>query len=399
MADIWGEIIKVAVPALASVAGGYLSGQAGASRGKAEEEAAREALRLQREIYYDTRGLARPGYMTGGAATNLLASQLGITPQDYTAAYNGGNVGPIGFSGAYNPADWGAGQPVAGHSGGGGSSGLASAGLGAVGTYFGGPIGGALGSLAGGLIRKGGDNWQTLGTSAPQGFAYDEYFNSSPEFAKEWSKPDVQSLFNGNRDAYIWWHANGGNLNGKQSWAPNTEWLSRGPTSGNMQSPQPVGGAQQQTTTSGLPNPMSGFLSSPYGQIAVEGFRGVDVPGINDAFAKGGKVFSGAQNIALDERGKARLGGAYNDYTNALRSLSGLQQTASSQIGGAANQYGSNAGNAIMAAGQAKGNALESAYKGLGQGITGAFGAFGDYLKRPNSSGADPAQLAYPGYY
>lgn len=128
-----------------------------------------------------------------------------------------------------------------------------------------------------------------------------------------------------------------------------------------------------------LADPMAEFSASPYGKIATSGFRGVDVPEINGAYARGGKVLSGAQSIALDERGKARLGGAYNDYTNGLRSLAGMNQTASNQVGGAASTYGANAGNAMMAAGEAKGNALSSAYKGIGQGISGALGAVNEY--------------------
>jgi hypothetical protein len=43
----------------------------------------------------DQRGLAAPGYMTGGAASNKLAALFGIAPQDYQAAYGGGGGGAI----------------------------------------------------------------------------------------------------------------------------------------------------------------------------------------------------------------------------------------------------------------------------------------------------------------
>jgi hypothetical protein len=43
----------------------------------------------------DQRGLAAPGYMTGGAASNKLAALFGIAPQDYQAAYGGGGGGAV----------------------------------------------------------------------------------------------------------------------------------------------------------------------------------------------------------------------------------------------------------------------------------------------------------------
>lgn len=379
----WGDFIPLIVNAGSALLGGYASSKGATDQADAERKAAEEAARLSREVYYDHRGLARPGYMTGGAATNALANIFGLPAQDYGAAYGGAYSGGYGAGGSGPSAanNWGAGQPVAGHSGGGGPNALTGAIGAGIGNVFGGPIGGAVGGALGGLVRNGGDNWQTLATGAPQGLAYDEYFNSQPGFATEWAKPDVQSLFNGNRDAYIWWHANGGNINGKQSWAPNTDWLSRqnvNPTTGAV---EPAAGTGQ-SGANALADPMKAFTDSPYGKIATSGFRGVDVPEINGAFARGGKVLSGAQSIALDERGKARLGGAFNDYTNGLRSLAGMNQTASSQIGSAAGQYGVNAGNAIIQAGQAKGNALKSGWDGISQGINGAVGALSDFGRK-----------------
>ncbi len=371
-ANIWDLFLSAG----ASLLGGYLSGQGAQQGGEATAGAAKDATALQKQIYYDQRGLAMPAYLTGGAAANKLAAIYGIAPQDYSKAFMGGNN--YGGSGAYNPADWGAGQPVAGHTGGGGSNALASLGGGALGGILtlGNPLGALAGSALGGLIRDGGDNWQTLGTSAPTGFDYDAYWNSNPDLqtaTNGWNKPDNQALFGGNRDAYLWWHYNTFGKNEGRTL----------PTAAGGASPLPVGGAQQETptgTTGGNAlNPMQEFTASPYGQMAISGFRGVDTPEINSAFARGGKVLSGAQSIALDERGKARMGGAFNDYTNGLRAMAGMNQTASSQIGSAASAYGTNASNNMIAAGQAKGNALASAYQGMGQGIAGAAGALQSY--------------------
>ena len=384
MADIWSEIIKVGIPAVASLAGGYLSGVGGQEASEEEARAAEEARRLTERIYYDQRGLAGPGYLMGGDAANLLGAQFGIKPQDYTRAYNGLNMGPIGGSGGGYLPNLGAGQPVAGHSGG-GTNGLAS-GLGnaagtAIGSIFGGPIGGTiggfLGSAAGGMFRQSGpkgDNWTTLATQAPAGFDYATYMQQ-PDLQAEWAKPDVQALFGGNPDAYANWHFN---KFGKG------EGRTLNPATGGNLTPQPVGGVQSAdggAGTNGLSNPMGAFMDSPYGKIATEGFRGVDVPGVNSAFARGGKVLSGAQSIALDERGKARLGGAYTDYTNGLRSLAGMAPTASAQISGAAQNYGTNAGNLILNAGQARGEGLKSGYNGLTQGVSGAVSGVMDYGK------------------
>ncbi len=363
----WTDIIPLLIDAGGSLAGGYLAGKGGEEAAKAQGDAAQQVAALQRQVYYDTRALARPGYMTGGAATNLLGAQFNIAPQDYTAAYNGGGGGSgTASDGSPLLPGYGAGLAVSGHSGGGGPNALA-AGLGsAAGTFFGGPIGGAIGGAVGGLIRNGGDNWQTIATQAPGGFDYASYM-AAPDVAAEWAKPDVQSLFGGNQDAYANWHYNKfGKAEGRQL---NS---TAAPASG-------TDGTGGTGTTNALADPMAGFMSSPYGKIATSGFRGVDVPEINGAYARGGKVLSGAQSIALDERGKARLGGAFTDYTNELNNLAGLNQTASSQVGGAASTYGANAGNAITAAGDAKANALASSYKGLTQGVSGAVNALGEF--------------------
>jgi hypothetical protein len=88
---MWNLII----PALASLAGGYLAGEGSRKSGKAQQDAANQTTALQKQIYMDQRGLAAPGYMTGGAASNKLAALFGIAPQDYQAAYGGGGGGAV----------------------------------------------------------------------------------------------------------------------------------------------------------------------------------------------------------------------------------------------------------------------------------------------------------------
>lgn len=296
--NLWNLII----PAVASLVGGYLSGKGGEAAANAQEDAANKTVGLQRDIYADQRNLAKPGYLTGGAATNLLGLQYGIGPQNYEAAFGAGASG----------AD---------------------------------------------------DQWTA-------------YLNSDPALQAEWQRLTTQSKnpFKTPQEYAQWHWSTFGQKEGRT--LPQVNNTTNGLTSPTGSAPS--GGAG----TNGLTDPMAGFMSSPYGQIATSGFRGVDVPQINSAFARGGKVLSGAQSIALDERGKARLGGAYTDYTNGLRSLAGLGQTASSQISGAAGQYGANAGNAIMAGGEARANGLTSAYGGLANGVNGALSTVMDYGKK-----------------
>lgn len=378
----WGDWLPLLIDAGSSLAGGWLSGQGGTASANANADAAQQVVDLQRGIYSDQRALARPGYMTGGAATNALANIYGIGPQNYEAAFSNGGMSSGGTNAQGLATNWGAGQPVAGHTGGGGPNALAAAAGSAAGSFFG-PVGTAVGRALGGLIRGDGDNWQTKQTIAPEGYDYDKFWNDNGDLQTSkngWPKADVQALFGGNRNAYLDWFQ-------KQSSdrkIPLLEGWEMGPNGYPVQKAATGTGA---TTAAGasagganaLASPMAAFEATPYYDMAVKGFRGVDTPDVNAAYAKGGKVLSGAQSIALDERGKNRLGGAFNDYTNGLRSLAGQNQTASTQIGSAASQYGANAGNAMTNAGQAKGNALASGYAGLTQGVSGALGALNTF--------------------
>ena len=156
----WGDWLPLLIDAGSSLAGGWLSGQGGTASANANADAAQQVVDLQRGIYSDQRALARPGYMTGGAATNALANIYGIGPQNYEAAFSNGGMSSGGTNAQGLATNWGAGQPVAGHTGGGGPNALAAAAGSAAGSFFG-PVGTAVGGALGGLIRGDGDNWQT----------------------------------------------------------------------------------------------------------------------------------------------------------------------------------------------------------------------------------------------
>jgi len=397
---MWDQVVKFAVdnaPALinagASLAGGYLSGQGGQAAANAQQDAANQTTALQRQIYMDQRGLASPGYMTGGAASNKLAALFGIAPQDYQAAYGGGGMNMQG--GSQMLPNLGAGQPVQGHTGGGGSN--AAAGL--IGSVAGsfipglGPIGSALGGAVGGMIRNGGDDWKTVATQAPGGFNYAAYMQQ-PDLAAEWAKPDIKALFGGNQDAYANWHYNQFGKNEGRTLAPMTD------TKGTM----PTGGAQMAGQSGGAmggaSNPLAEFYASPYAKLATT-INDQQFDQIKGNLGAAGKSISGAAEGRYAKTLAGNTYGAFGDYTNQLANLAGMGQT-NSQLAAAGN-YGANAGNAMMQGGNARANALTSAYQGYGQGLSAAAGSLGDFFKKPGTPTygqpgyVDPSRAAYPG--
>jgi hypothetical protein len=329
------------IPAAASLAGGYLQGQGGQAAAGAQQDAANQSTALQRQIYLDQRGLASPGYMTGGAASNKLAALFGIAPQNYEAAFGGA----MNSSGGLTSANLGAGQPVAGRTGGGGPN-LAS------------PF----------LVRNGGDNWQTLATEAPGGFNYAAYMQQ-PDLQAEWAKPDIKALFGGNQDAYANWHYNQFGKGEGRTLASTTD------TKSNM----PTGGAQQMQ--GGASNPLAEFYASPYAKLATTISDG-QFDQIKGNLGAAGKSISGAAEGRYAKTLAGNTYGAFGDYTNQLANLAGMNQTSSQLASNAAGNYGVNAGNSMMQAGNAKANALTSAYQGIGQGVSGALGTVNDYGKQ-----------------
>lgn len=396
---MWDQIAKFALdnaPALinagASLAGGYMSGQGGQASAKAQQDAANQAAALQRQIYMDQRGLAAPGYMTGGAASNKLAALFGIAPQNYQAAYGGGFSGGGMGGGSQMLPNLGAGQAVQGRSGGGGPNAAAGA-IGSIaGTFLGGPLGGAVGGALGGMIRSGGDNWKTVATQAPGGFDYGSYMQQ-PDIAAEWAKPDIKALFGGNQDAYANWHYNQFGKNEGRTLSPTSD-----------QTNMPVGGADQMQggAMGGPSNPLAEFYASPYAKLATTISDG-QFDQIKGNLGAAGKSISGAAEGRYAKTLAGNTYGSFQDYTNQLSNLAGMGQTNSQLASTAAGNYGANAGNAMMQAGNARANALTSAYQGYGQGLSAAAGSLGDMFKKPGRPTygqpgyVDPSRAAYPG--
>jgi len=341
---------EIIIPAFASLAGGYLQGQGGQAAAGAQQDAANATTALQKQIYLDQRGLASPGYMTGGAASNKLAALFGIAPQNYEAAFGGA----MNSSGGLTSANLGAGQKVAGHTGGGGNN-----------TAAGYLLGGAPGAMIGSMIRNGGDQWKTVATEAPGGFNYAAYMQQ-PDLQAEWAKPDIKALFGGNQDAYANWHYNQFGKNEGRTLASTTD------TKGTM----PTGGAQQ--VQGGASNPLAEFYASPYAKLATT-INDQQFDQIKGNLGAAGKSISGAAEGRYAKTLAGNTYGAFGDYTNRLADLAGMNQTSSQLASNAAGNYGVNAGNAMMQAGNAKANALTSAYKGYGTGISDAVGGIVDY--------------------
>ena len=376
---------EIIIPAVASLVGGAMSGEGSRKAGKAQQDAANQTTALQRQIYADQRGLAAPGYMTGGAASNKLAALFGIAPQDYQAAYGGAGGGFSGggmSDGSQMLPNLGAGQKVAGHTGGGGNNAAAG--------YI---LGGLPYAALGSMIRDGGDNWKTVATQAPGGFDYGTYMQQ-PDLAAEWAKPDIKALFGGNQDAYANWHYNQFGKNEGRTLAPMAD------TKSNM----PTGGAQQvQGGAMGTPsNPLAEFYDSPYAKLATT-ISNDQFDQIKGNLGAAGKSISGAAEGRYAKTLAGNTYGAFGDYTNQLSNLAGMGQTNSALASGAAGQYGANAGNSMLQAGNARANALTSAYQGYGQGLSAAAGSLGDMFKKPGTPTygqpgyVDPSRAAYPG--
>lgn len=389
----WMDFLPLITDVAGNLLGGYMKGQQSKKTQSAADASVQQQLDLYRQMYGDQRALAMPNYYTGGNAMNLLAKQFGLPAQNYMAASQGqgGQFGGAGGAGqgygGFVPSaenNWGAGQSVQGHSGGGGPNATAQAVGSAIGTFLPIPIpgvGSAIGAAIGGMFRNGGDNWKTLATGAPQGFDYAAYMQA-PDLQAEWAKKDVQSLFGGNKDAYAYWHYNqfgkneGRQLNPVEQAAGGNAVNDPGSMTSGGQIGQPAGqpGAQKEQSA------LEGFYSSPYGQLAQQGFLGVDNPQIQGAFSRGGKALSGAATQALYDRGVSRSQNAYGNYIAGLQSLSGIQAPALNALTNAGNTFQSGASNAYGALGQNKINALNSGYSNMADtlgGITNSVTKFG----------------------
>lgn len=368
----WGQILSLALPVVSSLAGGYLQGQGAKNAAGISADAADRAAQIQLQMYQDAVSRAEP-YRQGGL--NAFDARLALyglpKPSRSGASFSGptGNINPLA-------PNLGAGQPVVGHSGGGGPNGLAQA-AGTIGGSFFGPIGSAVGGVAGGLIRNGGDNWKTIATQAPQGYDYDTYMQN-PGLQAEWAKPDVQSLFGGNRDAYAYWHYNTFGPNGKnEGWVLN-------PTSGD-QSTQPVGDiSPAEGAANDNINPMDAyqtFLNSAPNRAASE-VNAVDFDKIKGQLGAAGKSISGPGEARYAKTLAGNRLNAFNIYDAGLAGLSDTSFNATNNINAFGQTTAANVGTATQNAGNSRASGYAAGAAGLGAGVSGAIDALSQYGKK-----------------
>jgi hypothetical protein len=358
----WDAALNIGAQVLGDVVSTSLTNKGVKESADAQTSANREALGLQRDIYLDQTARSEPWRQSGYNALNFLNQWNGL-PQvaDGTRSTSIGST-QLDSQGRPLVAGLGAGQAVAGHSGGGGNysdvGGLAASAI------FANPLAGLAGGALGSLVRKGGDNWQTLQTQAPAGYDYSAYMEQNPGLAAEWAKPDVQSLFNGNRDAYADWHYKTFGPQGKnEGWVMNA----LPGAGGNTQTNQPVGGAQNAGTATGAagaatPDLWSTIRNNPLYVAAQDGFLGVngqggDVSAIKGAMANGGQLLSGSTLKALQDRSVSRAGGALSEIYGNYAGMAGVGASTANSQNQNAGQFAVNAGNLTSQNGQIAGQA------------------------------------------
>ena len=385
MAEWWQDLITAGIQVLGSAGAASIANKGAKDAANASNAASDKQIQLARDIYNSNLALSRPFYQGSGNAFNMLSNIYGLPAQNFSAPQSSNAFGSnLSSNGSTLLSNLGAGQPVAGHTGGGGSNPFASIAGNLAGNFLGGPIGGAIGSTLGGLVRNGGDNWTTLATQAPAGYDYEAYMNQNPGLAAEWAKPDVQSLFNGNRDAYAYWHYNTFGPNGKnEGWVLNplagTNGTGGATTASNGSTTQPAGTTTQATpatSTTGSSDPLNLFWQSPYGQLAKNQFLTIDNPAIKGAYATQGKSLSGAQQKALADRGAAMGSNAFGNYVGGLKDIAGVANSATSSMQNANTQFQNttsnafqNIGNTNAAAATARNNNWANAFANGAQGV------------------------------
>lgn len=368
----WDAILTVGTQVLGNVVSSSIANDGVNKSTDAANAANAQSLALQRDIFNTNLGLSKPFYQGSGNAFNLLSNIYGLPAQNFSFPSSG--VGGSSSGGGLSP-NLGAGQPVAGHTGGGGSNPFAQVAGGIAGNIFGGPIGGSIGNALGGLIRDGGDNWTTVATQAPAGFDYTTYLQQ-PDLAAEWAKPDIKALFGNNPDAYANWHYNqfgkgeGRTLNATASQGQT-------PTGGT----QTAGQSGNAFSTSGTSDPLQLFWNSPDGQLAKNQFLTIDNPAIKGAFATAGKSLSGAQQKALADRGAAMGGNAFNNYRSGLQTMAGMGPSASGQAQAQGNAFATNAGNIMQNTGAVNAKAALQTNANWGNAFNNVASGAYDYAK------------------
>lgn len=133
------------------------------------------------------------------------------------------------------------------------------------------------------------------------------------------------------------------------------------------------------TTTEYTMTPGSGgFEASPgYNFRLKEGLNA-----LNAKYSPSGRLMSGSALKGITDYAQGRASDEFNNYTNALRSLAGLEQTANVNNQNAGMNYASGASNALQNAGNARASSYANIGSSINSGINNALTAY-LYSKSP----------------
>ena len=354
------------VSAGASAYGASKQSAAAKKAAAAQERASGQSLALQKEIYYDQRGLQQPYYQAG---LQGLYGESGI--MDLLGKGGGGGGQPNALA----PQQQTGGQPNY-----------------ASGTYGQAPIGQP--------APQSGNNWQGYLDANPDVMnAYASTVNQ-PHYTK-----GAGRAADTNRDGTIsptefgaYHYQQYGQGEGRQlpQYQPQANALAQ--TTGQFGPAVQVrqDGASQQGP-SGTPaletgeGPMTQSLrrTPGYQFMQDEGRRAVE-----NSFASRGKLLSGSAMTALQDRSMGVADQTYQQSVNNNFSLANLGMGAVAQMQGAGNSYANGASNALMNSGNAQANgymgqanAWNQGAQGVGNALMGGVGMYGGYKGWGGGSG------------
>lgn len=326
----------------ASAMGASKQSKAAKQAAAAQQQSAQQAQALQKEIYYDQRGLQQPYYQAGlqglYGPTGVMAllgnntgpAQMGGAPQAQNALAVGGQ--PNYASGNYGVAQIGAPTP------------------------------------------QSGPNWSA-------------YLQANPDVASYFQgNPSALSKFGGDINKAAEYHYNtfgkneGRQLPQYQQQAQPTNALA-GQTTGQVGTAQPA-------NVNGTPTPSGqGAMTDTLRQTPGYQFlQDESKRQIENSFASRGKLLSGGAMNALNDRTLGIADQTYQQAVNNQFQVANLGMGAAAQTQAAGNSYANGASNALMnsanatangAYGQA--NAWNAGAQGVAGAVMGGVGAYGAY--------------------
>jgi len=374
---------SAAVGAGASIYGASKQSDAAKKAAAAQKQASDQSLALQKEIYYDQRGLQQPYYQAG---LQGLYGESGV--MDLLGKGGGGGRQPNALA----PQQQTGGQPNY-----------------ASGTYGQAPIGQA--------APQSGNNWQG-------------YLDANPDVKSYFqSNQAALSKFGGDMNKAAEYHYNTyGKNEGRQvpQYQPQANALAQttgqvgpavqvGQDGASQQGPSGtpaletgpsvqvgVDGASQQGP-SGTPALETGPTEGPMTQSLRQtpGYQFMQDEGrraIENSFASRGKLLSGSAMTALQDRSMGVADQSYQQSVNNNFNLANLGMGAAAQMQGAGQNYANGASNALMNAGNAQANgyigqanAWNQGAQGVGNALMGGAGMYAGYKGWGGGSGGTPA--------